>query len=165
MSETPAAPPPEAPSGEGKAEKAQEIAHAALRGAVAAMAMTGMRSFTVSAGLVEEPPPRAILRQKSKGLYRITPKRFRRAVQELCHWGYGGAGGAVYATLPDTVRRQSWSGPVYGLGIWLSFEAGIAPALGLSQAKKRRPVERVALAADHLLYGFVLSELRRRPRR
>ena len=165
MSETPAAPPAEAPSGDGKTEKAQEIAHGALRGAIAAMAMTGMRSFTVSAGLVEEPPPRAILRQKSKGLFRITPKRFRRAAQELCHWGYGGAGGAVFAMLPDSLRRQPWSGPAYGLGIWLSFEAGIAPALGLSQAKRSRPVDRVALAVDHLLYGFVLSELRRRPRR
>lgn len=165
MSETPAAPLPDEPSGVGKAQRAQEIAHGALRGAVAAMAMTGMRSFTVSAGLVEEPPPRAILRQKSKGLFRITPRRFRRAAQELCHWGYGAGGGAVFASLPDGVRRRPWSGPLYGLGIWLGFEAGISPALGLMQAKKARPVDRVALAADHVLYGFVLSELRRRPRR
>ena len=164
MSETPAAP-PEAPSGNGKGEKAAEIAHGALRGVVASMAMTGMRSFTVSAGLVEEEPPRAILRQKSKGLFRITPKRFRRAAQELCHWGYGGAGGAAFAALPEGVRRRPWSGPLFGLGIWLGFEAGIAPALGLSQSRKPRPVDRVALGADHLLYGFVLSELRRRPRR
>jgi hypothetical protein len=35
--------------------------------------------------------------------------------------------------------------------------------LGLTQAKRLRPAERSALAADHLLYGFVLSEMRRRP--
>ncbi|MGI8594784.1 MAG: hypothetical protein ACR2ML_10545 [Solirubrobacteraceae bacterium] len=33
----------------------------------------------------------------------------------------------------------------------------------LKQTKKVRPVERMALAADHLLYGFILSETRRRP--
>jgi hypothetical protein len=48
--------------------------------------------------------------------------------------------------------------------LWLGFEAGIAPALGLSQAKRPRPIERAAFAADHLLYGYVLSEMRRRPR-
>jgi hypothetical protein len=39
----------------------------------------------------------------------------------------------------------------------------LAPALGLEQAAKVRPKERVALAGDHLLYGLVLSEIRRRP--
>lgn len=45
------------------------VAHGALRGTVAAMAMTGLRAFTISVGLVDEPPPHAILRQKSRGLY------------------------------------------------------------------------------------------------
>ena len=36
--------------------------------------------------------------------------------------------------------------------------------MGLKQAKQLRPLERVALALDHLLYGLVLSETRRRPR-
>ncbi len=126
--------------------------------------MTGMRSFTVSTGLVDEPPPRAILRQKSKGLFRVMPKRFRRAGQELFHWGYGAVGGAAFAILPDKVRMQAWSGPAYGLLIWVGFEVAAAPALGLAQAKKPRPVDRVALAVDHLLYGLVLSETRSRPR-
>ena len=47
--------------------------------------------------------------------------------------------------------------------VWLGFELGIA-ALGLSQAKRPRPLERAAFAADHLLYGLVLSEMRSRPR-
>jgi hypothetical protein len=37
----------------------------------------------------------------------------------------------------------------------------IAPALGLSQGKRVRLVDRLALAADHLLYGLVLSGTRR----
>jgi hypothetical protein len=39
-----------------------------------------------------------------------------------------------------------------------------APLMGLDQAKKARPVERVALGVDHLIYGLVLSETRPRPR-
>ena len=44
--------------------------------------------------------------------------------------------------------------------VWLGFELGIAPALGLSQAKQVRPIDRLALSADHLLYGLVLSATR-----
>lgn len=158
----PASPTDEQPAGD---DRAAEIVHGAMRGTIGAMAMTGLRSFTVSAGLVEEPPPRAILRQKSKGLFRILPKRLRRAGQEVFHWGFGAAGGAVFAMLPENVRMKAWAGPVWGLGIWLGFELAAAPALGLSQAKKPRPLDRVTLAADHLVYGLVLAELRPRPRK
>jgi len=44
--------------------------------------------------------------------------------------------------------------------VWLGFELAIAPALGLSQAKHVRAVDRLALAADHLLYGLVQSATR-----
>ena len=142
----------------------RQIAHGALRGVIAAMAMTGMRAFTISVGLVNEPPSRAILRQKSRGLFRVAPKRSRRAVQELMHWGYGATGGAAFAALPADVRRRAWFGPLYGLVLWLFFELVQAPLMGLKQAKELRPAERAALAADHLLYGLVLSETRSRPR-
>ena len=140
-----------------------EPAHAALRGAIAAMAMSGMRVVTVNLGLVNEPPPRAIVRQKSHGLMRLVPRKRRRVAIELAHWGYGCAGGAAYGSLPEGVRGTRWSGPLYGLVVWLGFELAIAPALGLAQSKQARPVERLALAVDHLLYGFVLSETRSRP--
>ena len=143
---------------------AGKVAHGALRGTVAAWAMTGMRSLTVNLGLVEEPPPRAIMRQKSRGIYRLAPKRARRVGQELFHCGYGAVGGAAFALLPEEARLRPWAGPLYGVAVWLTFELAVAPLLDLAQAKKTRPVDRVALAADHLLYGFVLSETRRRPR-
>jgi hypothetical protein len=142
-----------------------ELAHGAVRGAIAAMAMTGMRSITVGLGVVEETPPRAILRQRARGLLRRIPRNRRRAAIELAHWTYGSAGGLMFATLPDGIRLRAWAGPAYGLALWVAFEAGIAPALGLAQAKHPRPIERLAFAADHVLYGFVLSELRSRPRR
>lgn len=141
----------------------KEVAHAAARGTVAAMAMTGMRVFTVHAGIVEQPPPEAIFKQKALGLLRRAPRKRRPAVIELAHWGYGAGGGAVFGLLPQSMRRRAWAGPVYGFLVWIGFEAGIAPALGLRQAKQLRLVERAALAVDHLLYGLVLSEMRRRP--
>jgi hypothetical protein len=142
---------------------AGEIAHASLRGAIAAAAMTGMRAFTVDVGLVEQTPPQAIAKQRAKGLLRRVPRGRRRAAIELAHWTYGAVGGAAHAVLPAGIRRQPWSGPAYGLLVWVGFELCLAPVLGLKQAKKQRPVERAALAADHVLYGLVLSEIRARP--
>jgi hypothetical protein len=139
-----------------------ELAHAGVRGAVAAMAMTGMRTFTQAMDLVGDTPPKAIFR-KLPALRRLIPRDKRRGVVELAHWGYGAVGGVGFGLLPDGVRRRAWAGPVYGFVLWLGFELGIAPLLGLVQARKLRLVERPALAADHLLYGFVLSETRRRP--
>jgi len=140
-----------------------EIAHATLRGAIAAMAMTGMRAFTGDLGIVEQSPPQAIFRQRARGLIRRVPRGRRRAAIELAHWGYGAAGGTGFALLPEAVRRRAWAGPAYGFAVWVGFEAVLAPALGLMQAQRLRLVERAALAADHLLDGLVLSEMRARP--
>ncbi len=142
---------------------AVEIARAALRGAIAAMAMTGMRTFAGNAGLIDQAPPQAIMRERVWGLLKPVARRRRRSVEELFHWGYGAGGGVMFGLLPTELRRTAWAGPAYGLLLWVGFEAGIAPALGLSHSKEPRPVERAALAADHLLYGLVLSEFRPRP--
>jgi hypothetical protein len=144
--------------------KPHELAHAGVRGTVAAMAMTGMRALTQNLGIVEQTPPQAIFKQRAHGLIRQVPRKRRAAAVELAHWAYGAAGGLAFGALPDNLRRQAWAGPVYGVLVWLGFEAGIAPTLGLTQARKLRLAERAALAGDHLLYGFVLSEGRRRPR-
>jgi hypothetical protein len=143
--------------------RGREIAHGALRGSIAAMAMTGMRVFTVSIGVVERDPPEAIFKERVPGLTRGVPRQRRRGAVELAHWTYGAVAGAAFAALPASIHRRAWAGPVYGLGIWLGFELMIAPTLGLEHAKELRLRERSALAVDHLLYGFVLSELRRRP--
>ena len=140
-----------------------EVALAGARGAIAAMAMTGMRALTVDLGIVEQAPPEAIVKQKARGLIRRVPRGRRRAAVELAHWSYGAAGGAAFGMFPDRVRLTPWAGPAYGFLIWIGFEAVIAPVLGLSQVRKLRVAERIALAADHLMYGLILSEIRRRP--
>jgi hypothetical protein len=150
---------------EGSAEdKAGEISHAALRGAIGAMAMSGMRTFTKNIGLVRQTPPEAIARRRRVGgVLRYVPRRRRKAAVELLHWAVGVVGGAIFGALPDKLRRQRWFGPVYGVGILLSFDFGIAPLLGLKHIKHPKATEQAALITDHLLYGLVLSEMRKRP--
>ena len=156
------------PQGLDEYSRLGEVLHAAARGVVGAMAMTGVRVLTTELGLVEQTPPQAVSRQRARGLravLRKAPRKQRRGLIEVAHWAFGAVGGAVFGALPRTARRRRWAGPVYGLAMWLGFEMGIAPALGLSQAKRARPVDRLALAADHLLYGLVLSEMRRHSQR
>jgi len=137
-------------------------------GTVGAMAMTGMRVITTELGLVEQTPPQAVGRQRARGvraLLRQAPRKQHRGLIEAAHWAFGAGGGAAFGALPRDVRRRPWAGPVYGLVVWLGFELGIAPALGLSQAKRVRLLDRLALAGDHLLYGLVLSATRPSTRR
>src|SRR5665213_233874 len=140
-----------------------DVLSGAACGAIGAMAMTGMRVITTELGLVEQTPPQAVSRQQAHGmraLLRRAPRKQRRGMIEAAHWAFGASGGAVFAALPRDSRGHRWAGPVYGLVVWLGFELGIAPVLGLSQAKRARPVDRLALAADHLLYGLVLTATR-----
>ena len=160
--------PVEETSGRGAPEGAESspallerLANGAVRGVVAAMAMTGFREFTRRVGLLDEPPPEAIVRQRLLPRLRRRSSRHR-ATAELLHWGYGAAGGAVFAALPEGIRDRTPAGPLYGLAVWGGFEAGIAPLLELEQARKPRPLDRVALALDHALYGFVISGLGQR---
>ena len=142
----------------------RELAHGALRGAVGAMAMTGMRRFAVEVGMLQRPPPQQIVREAAPGLRRTAPAGRERAVEEVVHWAYGAGGGVAFAALPDVARRLPWAGPAYGITLWLGFELVLAPLLGLSHHRRHGVVARVALMVDHALYGLVLSELRERPR-
>jgi uncharacterized membrane protein YagU involved in acid resistance len=133
-----------------------EVIHAMLRGVIGAMAMTGLRVFAVHAGLIREDPPSRLVR-KRRG-------RRPRWMVELVHWWMGGVFGIVFGLLPEELRRRRWSGPVYGLLVWLGFDAVIAPAMGLTERDWPKGRERAVFVADHLLFGFVLNEMRERPR-
>jgi hypothetical protein len=135
-----------------------EVTHAAMRGAIGAMAMTGMRTFTSDLGLLRETPPQSIAKQRRPtGVLSYVPKSRRRAFVEVMHWSVGVTGGAIFGAFPDGLRRTPWFGPVYGLGILLSYDFGIAPLLGLKQSKRPKATEQAALIADHLVYGLILS--------
>jgi hypothetical protein len=136
----------------------EDVARAAARGAVGAMAMTGMRTFTADLGLVRETPPQSIAKKRRPtGVLSYIPKSRRRAFVEVMHWSVGVTGGAIFGAFPDELRRTPWFGPLYGLGILLSYDLGIAPLLGLKQSRRPKAAEQAALIADHLLYGLILS--------
>ena len=142
-----------------------EALKGAAAGAIGAMAMTGMRSLTADLGLLRETPPESIARQRrATGVLSRVPRKRRRAFVELVHWSVGISGGAAFGALPAELRSTHWFGPLYGAGILLSYDFGAAPLLGLKQAKRPRTKEQAALLADHLLYGFVLSQVGGRAR-
>ncbi|HET6612701.1 MAG TPA: hypothetical protein VFG83_11965 [Kofleriaceae bacterium] len=126
-------------------------------GVIAAMAMTGMRVVTTELGIVDQVPPEAIVAQKTPSLFALVPKRRHKVMLELLHWAYGASAGAAFGKLPRDLRAKKWMGPGYGLGVWLAFEAVLAPALGLSQASEARIAERIAFAVDHALYGTMVA--------
>jgi hypothetical protein len=121
------------------------------------MAMTGLRRVTTGLGLLREPPPELIAEEAVPGLLRRIPAERRGASIELAHWAYGAAGGAVFGLLPAVARRHAWAGPAYGVAVWLAFEVGVAPALGLSGPRQWRASDRLAVVADHVLYGLVVA--------
>jgi hypothetical protein len=140
------------------------VLHAAFRGVVGAMAMTGGRLFAAHADVIREDPPSRLARKHARGLLALAPRRRRRNVVELVHWTMGGLFGAGFGLLPEGLRRRAWSGPVYGLLVWLGFDAVVAPALGLTERDWPKGRERALFVVDHALFGLVLSELRSRPR-
>jgi hypothetical protein len=128
----------------------------ALRGVLGAMAMTGMRRVTSGLGLIHKPPPEQVATEGlPRLLARVAPEHHETAI-ELLHWGTGAVGGIGYGFLPAALRRRRWAGPVYGLAILSAFDAVIAPQMEIA-AEGRTFSERLALAADHLLYGIVLG--------
>jgi hypothetical protein len=135
-----------------------EVSRAAISGAIGAMAMTGMRTFTADLGLVRETPPQSIAKKRRPtGVLSYVPKSRRRAFVEIMHWSVGVTGGAIFGLMPDRLRRTPWFGPMYGLGILLSYDFGIAPLLGLKQSRSPKATEQAALIADHLVYGLILA--------
>jgi hypothetical protein len=133
-----------------------------LRGAIAAMAMTGMRVVTVGLGLLPRDPPEEIFEDALPQFLEVIPPEYRDEAIELAHWGYGAAGGAGFALLPGGIRRHAWAAPAYGIATWAFFEAVLAPMLGLRKPPERSMSERAAIIADHVLYGLVVAG---RPRR
>ena len=143
-------------------EAAAHVGTYALRGTIAAMAMTGMRVVTCGLGLLPRDPPEEIFEDALPHFLEVVPPDYRNEAIELAHWGYGAAGGAAFAVLPGWLRRNAWSGPAYGIASWAAFEAVIAPMLGLRKPPERSMSERAAIIADHILYGLVVAG---RPRR
>lgn len=128
----------------------------AVRGLVAAMAMSGMRQVTTRLGLLPRTPPEQVAEDEAPRLLaRVSPER-RAAVVELAHWEFGLAFGAAWTLVPAAIRRQPWAGPAYGLVVWQGFLL-TAPLLGVGTPQDRTPSAVGALALDHLLFGAIVG--------
>lgn len=132
------------------------VLRAAGRGLVAAMAMSGTRSITSNLGLMEDPPPRKIVERHGPRPLRRLPEQYFEAATEAAHWAYGAGGGWLFGLFPAKVRQHPLTGPAYGLAVWVAFETGIGPLLGV-QPRHRRVVGRIVLGLDHVLYGVVVA--------
>ncbi|MDQ3610038.1 MAG: DUF1440 domain-containing protein [Actinomycetota bacterium] len=130
---------------------------AGVRGLVAAMSMTGMRTVTTNAGLLEKPPPETVMARRQPAWVEKMSPEHRGVLTELAHWAYGSMGGAAFGLLPARLRAHTWSGPMYGVAVWLGFELGVGPLFGLQHPREERLVGRAAVVLDHLLYGIVVA--------
>ncbi|WP_329244855.1 hypothetical protein OG417_48570 [Actinoallomurus sp. NBC_01490] len=136
---------------------AASTVRAGVRGLIAAMAMSGLRDFTANIGLLEKSPPEVIIERHAPKKVKRLATEHRSAIIELAHWAYGAAGGAAFGLLPCRLRANPYVGPVYGLVVWLGFELGIGPLLGVQYREQRRPAHRAMLAIDHMMYGTVVA--------
>jgi hypothetical protein len=126
------------------------VAAGAVRGVVGAAAMNVVRVVTVGTGIVDRTPPAALTDRTARG----SPSP---AIVQAVHLAFGAACGAAYALLPAPVRRLPLAGPAYGLAVWAGFELVAAPLLGFPHARRRPLLARVAIAADHVVFGAILG--------
>lgn len=129
----------------------------AMGGAVAAMAMSGMRQVTTEIGLVDEVPPEEVVDRNVPRLIERMSNEQRKVVVELAHWSYGAFGGVVFRLLPERIRQRRLAGAVYGVALWVLFEVVLAPLLGLKRPRDRGAGERAAFVADHAIYGLIVA--------
>lgn len=129
---------------------ADSLAAGAFRGVIGAAAMNVVRVVTVGTGIVDRTPPAALTDRTATG----SPSP---VIVQAVHLTFGAACGAAYVLLPPRVRRLPLAGPVYGLAVWAGFEIVAAPVLGFPHARRRPMLARVAIAADHVVFGAILG--------
>lgn len=138
--------------------RSKKILRGAARGTVGAMSMTGVRTLASQFGLLDTgTPPESIAKQGAPQLMKSVPPELRPAAVHVMHLAYGAGGGAAFSLLPRWLRRRRLSGPLFGLALWLGYITGVAPGLGLRIERHRNPTEWAVLAADHVLYGLIVS--------
>jgi hypothetical protein len=143
----------------------EHVLRGATRGVVGALSMTGARTLAAELRLLETgTPPERVAEDGLPRLLRSVPRERRPVVIDVLHLGYGAAGGAAFSLLPARWRRRWISGPAFGLVLWLGYITGIAPVFELRVERRRDLREWIVLAADHVLYGLIISRLGSPPR-
>jgi uncharacterized membrane protein YagU involved in acid resistance len=86
----------------------------------------------------------------------------RDAATLITHFGFGAAGGAVYAVLVRLIGRSSpvLRGLGFGFAVWLLSYMGWLPAVGLfGPATRDTKARNVLMIAAHLVWGATLGAL------
>ena len=86
-------------------------------------------------------------------LEREVPPRYARSLNNLVHWGFGVANGAVYGLMLGSRRSRLWYGIPFGAAVWANGYV-VLPLLGVY--KPIWDYDRETLEADlraHLVYG------------
>jgi hypothetical protein len=137
--------------------RSEAVIRGAARGAIASMAMSGMRRVTTTLGLIEQTPPESLLKHRAPQLFYRVPVDKRPVLVEAAHWSYGALGGVIFGLLPRNLRRRQATSIGYGIAVWALFEVVFAPAFGMPESRKASVVERVTRFTDHVLYGMVVG--------
>ena len=127
------------PNRKGGAAAASAIV-GATRGAIGAMAMTGLRTVTANLGLLEQTPSEAIVEQQGPAWVRRLDAGSRSALTELVHWSFGALFGGLYPRLPRRLRSSRWAGPMYGLAVQAVDVLPLDALHDLGQAPKRADI-------------------------
>ena len=146
-----------------------------LLGALAGLAGTAAMTAAMRAMHRHLPPPERYPLPPREIIQASVPERIEVALGEqgrrdltlAAHFGYGAAGGAVFALVrPRSDGAAAVPGALYGVLVWAGSYFGLLPALGVLKLATRHPPQRNALMiAAHLVWGattaVTLRELER----
>ncbi|WP_433875513.1 DUF6789 family protein [Sinomonas atrocyanea] len=126
----------------------------AAAGAAATAAMTAVFGAAGASGMMHRQPPERIVRTFFPGVSRPGKEGLALA----SHFGYGMAGGALYACAVPGRLQEPGTGTAFGALVWLASYEGWLPALGIfPPAHKDRPGRAASIYAAHLVYGWTLG--------
>src|SRR3954468_21555471 len=135
-------------------QEARDVVAGAAAGMVATVAMSAAPALAARAGLLQEPPPRAIVRRLLPGL---SPEAGD-AGALLAHLGYGTAGGVVHRGLLGGPGPAASA--LYGVALWAGGYEGWVPLIGaLPPAHLDDRRRQASMAVAHVVYGAVLGAL------
>lgn len=145
--------------------RAASIVEGAVAGLIATVPMTVLmfawhRTLPVSQ---RHPLPPSLITRRLLGGEppSVRPEPMPNLLSALAaHFGFGGVAGAMYATVPLTLRQScpATTGIGYGLCIWAASYLGWVPGLGLLPPATRQPAGRnIMMIAAHVVWGATLG--------
>jgi hypothetical protein len=149
------------PTGKPVAVNGEHAISGAVSGMVGAMSMTGVRTLASELGLLDTgTPPESVAEQGLPQLLRPVPPAWRPAAVDLLHVAYGAAGGAAFTLLPENWAAARTAGPCSGSCCGSATSPRSHRSSACVRSERRRGLrEWAVLAADHVLYGFIVSRL------